>query len=168
MPSKTLNRIEAAYQRAVVGLTESILDAPYPRWYAHINQLPLPERLTYCVLVFDGQVGNGGLHQYFWNGYGQFAYETVAYLGLLGATVQAGILRQALTLLEAEEPVPNILREKMHKRNLDCLNDFEEPITAELDNLSDAYYACPEDLEMLLDDFLTKYGQAKLGAGQHS
>jgi hypothetical protein len=86
------DRLTVVYQRAIIDHTEALLMAPYPHWYTQVKQLPLPERLTYCVLIFDAQVGNGGLPQYFGNSYGQFAYETVAYLSLLGATAQAGIL----------------------------------------------------------------------------
>jgi len=165
MSTPAPDRLTTTYHRAVVGLTEAIFAAPYPRWYDHVNNLPLPERLTYCVLEFDAQVGNGGLHQYFWNGYGQFAYETVAYLGLLGATAQAGIMRQALTLLETAEPVPAVLREKVNARTLVALNDFAEPLTSTLDKLSDAYFACPEDLEERLQQFLANFGQPRLGIG---
>ena len=119
----------------------------------------------YCVWLFDAQVCNGGLHQYFWNGYGQFAYETVAYLGLLGDTERARILRQALTVLELEEPEPAILREKVHARTLLALNDFVEPLTSVLDNLSEAYFACPMDVEERLRQFLATYGQAQIGSG---
>ncbi|MCB2411165.1 DMP19 family protein [Hymenobacter lucidus] len=166
MPIPPPDRLELTYQRAIVDLTEEIFTAPYPSWYAHINHLPLPERLTYCVLEFDAQVNNGGLHQYFWNGYGQFGYETVAYLCLLGATTQAGILRQALTLLEAEEPVPDLLREKVDSRTLLALNDFVEPLTSGLDALSDAYYECAMDMKDRIQQFLANTGQALLGDGQ--
>ena len=115
--------------------------------------------------LFDAQVCNGGLHQYFWNGYGQFAYETVAYLGLLGDTERARILRQALTVLELEEPEPAILREKVHARTLLALNDFVEPLTSVLDNLSEAYFACPMNVEERLRQFLATYGQAQIGSG---
>jgi hypothetical protein len=165
MAHPALDLLTATYHRAVAGLTEAILVAPYPQWYDHINHLPLPERLTYCVLLFDAQVGNGGLHQYFWNGYGQFGYETVAYLGVLGATTQAGILRQALTVLAEEESEPAMLREKVHTRSMESLNTFAEPLTSALDNLDDAYYACTEDIEERIRTFLTTYGQERLGTG---
>lgn len=166
MPTPPPDRLELTYEHSVAGLTEAILDAPYPRWYDHINQLPLPERLTYCVWLFDAQVNNGGLHQYFWNGYGQFAYETVAYLGLLGDTERARILRQALTVLEAEEPASAVLREKVHARTLAALNDFAEPLTSALDALSEAYFACPMAVEEQLQQFLATYGQARLGSSR--
>lgn len=165
MPLPAPDLLTATYDRAVAGLTESLLVAPYPGWYAHINRLPLPERLTYCVLVFEAQVGNGGLHQYFWNGYGQFAYETVGYLALLGAAAQAGILRQALALLEAEEPVPDRLRDNLHARALAALNDFAEPLTSALDRLTDAYFAEPAEVETRLQTFLATGGPLRLGSG---
>jgi hypothetical protein len=155
--------LTVVYQRALVDQTEALLMAPYPHWYTHVNQLPLPERLTYCVLIFDAQVGNGGLPQYFGNSYGQFAYETVAYLDLLGATAQAGILRQALTLLEGEQPVPALLREKIHTHTLEGLNSEDQPFGSGLDKLTDAYFACPADLEERLQQFLATYEQAQLG-----
>lgn len=155
----------ATYQRAVVGRTEAVLAATCPSWYAHIKHLPLPGWLTYCVLVFEAQVGNGGLHQYFWNGYGQFAYETVGYLGLLGAMAPAGLLRQALTFLEEEEPVPDRLREKVHARALKGLNAFAEPLTSALDHLSDAYFSGPQDVEARPETFLATFGQPRLSSG---
>ena len=165
MPLPPSDLLTTTYHRAVAGLTEQILLAPYPSWYAYVNGLPLPERLTYCVLVFDWQVGNGGFHQYFWNGYGQFAYETAGDLTLLGAAPRAGLLRRALTCLEAEEPVPDRLRAKVNARALPGLNDFAEPLTTNLDRLTDAYYAEPPDLDERINTFLATAGNLQLGRG---
>jgi hypothetical protein len=91
--------IESTFKDAVLGLDASILEDPYPTWFKYITNLPLSQRLTYMVVVFHNQVFNGGLHQYFFNSYGQFANETVDCLRIIKAYPQADILNKAIQYL---------------------------------------------------------------------
>lgn len=150
------NIVESAYGKAVIGIDQALLIAPYPTWYSYVMNLPLPERLTYVVVVFHNQVFNGGLHQYFFNSYGQFAFETINCLQLINAFPQAAILNTAIEHLKLKEPNSERLIAKIAKRELSCIADFEEETSEFLDKLDTEYYACDENLEQLLYSFLTK------------
>lgn len=146
--------IESTYKEAVLGLNELILKEPYPTWYKYIMNLPLPQRLTYMVVVFYNQVFNGGLHQYFFNSYGQFAYETVDYLRIIKAYSQADILNKAIQQLSIEETDIESFRAKIANRKLISIVSFEEKTGDYLDSLDIEWYACDENLEELLINFL--------------
>lgn len=138
-----------------------MLEAPYPVWHEYIISLPLPRRVTYLVSVFHWQVENGGLHQYFFNAYGQFAYETVAALQLIQAYPEATILFEALQRLRLEEPDKELFRAKIAGREgLRCIVDFEEETTAYLDLLTHAYWELDDTLEQLLERFLTSSNES--------
>jgi hypothetical protein len=64
------------YKEAVTGLNETILN-DIDLWYSYVINLPPHLQIVYTIVVFHQQVFSGGLHQYFFNSYGQFAYLTV-------------------------------------------------------------------------------------------
>lgn len=150
------NLVESAYEKAVLGIDQALLVAPYPVWYNYVMNLPLPERLTYVIIVFHNQVFNGGLHQYFFNSYGQFAFETINCLQLIEAFPQAAILSRATEQLKLKEPNSEMVIAKIAIRELSCIVDFEEETSEYLDKLDTEYYACDENLEQLLDSFLAR------------
>lgn len=150
------NLVESAYEKAVLGIDQALLVAPYPVWYSHVMNLPLPERLTYVVVVFHNQVFNGGFHQYFFNSYGQFAFEAISCLQLIKAFPQAAILSRATEQLKLKEPNSEMLIAKIASRELSCIVDFEEETSEYLDKLDTEYYACDENLEQLLGSFLAR------------
>ena len=48
------------------------------KWRRVVEQMPLPVKLVYRIGILHQQVMNGGFIQYFDNGYGIFAYETLS------------------------------------------------------------------------------------------
>jgi hypothetical protein len=83
------------YKEAVTGLNETILNDK-DLWYSYVINLPLYLQIVYTIVVFHQQVFNGGLHQYFFNSYGQFAYLTVEHLKLIKAFKTSNILERAI------------------------------------------------------------------------
>ena len=60
-------------------------------------------RMFYATFILEGEVNNGGYHQFFFNSSRRFAADAVAGYELLGAREHAELTRQAIALIAAEE-----------------------------------------------------------------
>lgn len=151
-----LEIIEANYAKATHGLKGQWLDNVSFEWYNYVVGLPLELKVTYLVVVFHNQIMNGGFHQYFVNGYGQFSEETISALSEIGAKTKGQLLSKALQIvnpdgLPKEDFIINLLNKKIPSLFLN--DDLVEP----LDELDMAYYAEEnEDIVQLLGSFLRK------------
>jgi hypothetical protein len=85
-----------------------------------IASVSLPEQFHYAVCVLQGEVFNGGFHQYFSNSSGDLYEIAERALEALGAETPLDILRQAKALVFGEEPVPNW---EARNDRLDALED---------------------------------------------
>lgn len=141
------------YKNAVEGLNEIILEDK-DLWYSHIINLPQNLQATYTIVVFHEQIFNGGLHQYFFNSYGQFTYLTVEHLRSIKAFKSAAILDSAITLVNIEKMSLDEFRIKIFERELSRIVDFDDDLFDALTELDDEYYDLDEDLEQLLADYL--------------
>ncbi|WP_285008670.1 DMP19 family protein [Pedobacter faecalis] len=150
---KYKDAINSCYTEAVQGLNESIL-GDKDAWFRHITNLPTHLQVVYTVVVFHKQVINGGLHQFFFNSNGQFAYITVNHLKLIGAFKSAQILEDALGLVNTGQLSTEEFREKVFYRALAGIVDFDEDLFDALEKLDDAYDELDEDLEHLLTSYL--------------
>ena len=127
------------YKNAIKGLNEIILQEK-DLWYSHIINLPQNLQATYTIVVFHEQVFNGGLHQYFFNSYGQFAYLTVEHLRSTKAFKSAAILDSAITLVNIEKMNLDEFRTKIFERELSRIVDFDDDLCDALTELDDKYY----------------------------
>jgi Domain of unknown function (DUF4375) len=141
------------YKESVKGLNEFILKDKN-LWYTYVSHLPLQLQVIYTIIVFHQQVFNGGLHQYFFNSYGQFAYLTVANLKLIKAYKTAGILEKAINQVNIDHYSIDEFREMIFKRKLDRIANFDEDLSEKLNILDNEYDSMDEDLEQLLVDYL--------------
>jgi hypothetical protein len=109
-------------------------------------------QVVYFVQVFDSEVLNGGLHQYFSNSSGQYAHEALAALEKLGATQTAKLLQQAIAAFPGKR-VP-----KDWARRNKQLNRTDGEL---LNTLDSQYYALAdsgdEDLSRLLLAFMAAH-----------
>jgi hypothetical protein len=146
--------IEREYAKAAKGLKEEWLTNISSKWYEYIIGLPIHLQITYLVVVFHNQIFNGGFHQYFVNGYGQFASETIKSLVKIGAQKKAELLKKAFITVNAEHNTDIVFRKRLLEKDINPLfvsNELFEP----LDKLDSKYYACEqEDIELLLSDYL--------------
>ena len=145
--------IDKIYENAVTGLSKDVLNDG-DKWYNYVMKLPLKEQIVYTIAILNMQVQNGGLHQYFFNGYGQFAFVTIRNLELIGANKISSILGDATKLVNYEDLEHDEFREKVFNRNVDRLKDFENNLATELDKLDDRFYESMDDLETLLVKYL--------------
>jgi hypothetical protein len=81
--------IDGYYEALIDGNPKFIgIEKEYPRGYEDINlvrELTPGQRLLIVLGVFDGQVKNGGITQFFWN-FPEFAFEARDALETLGET----------------------------------------------------------------------------------
>jgi hypothetical protein len=141
--------IDNYYKEAVKGLNDLILQDK-DLWYSYVINLPKNLQVVYTIAILHQQVLNGGLHQYFFNSYGQFSYLTVDNLKLVKALKTANILEKALSEVNIEEYSEGEFREKVFNRKLDRIANFDEQLTEILEVLDDEYYSLDEDLQELI------------------
>lgn len=88
--------IDFVYESAVKGLKDEWLESGSSKWYEYIINLPEKEKVIYTVAILDMKINNGGFNQYFVNGYGQFARETIKSLELINANKTAKFYQKLL------------------------------------------------------------------------
>lgn len=140
------------YKEAVTGLNNTILNDK-DLWYSYVINLPLHLQIVYTIVVFHQQVFNGGLHQYFFNSYGQFAYLTVEHLKLIKAFKTSNILENAISHVNVEGLGVNEFRARVFSKELDRITDFDEELCDFLEVLDNGYDNLNEDIEQLLVDY---------------
>lgn len=147
--------IQNAYKSAVSGLKSEWFISDEDDWYKYIVSLPQQEKITYLIIVFNNEVYNGGFHQYFLNGYGQFAEETIPILKHIGAYLKAELLEIAFKNVNNQNFDSQTFRSKLFNKQIDSLL-IEGELDDILGDLDEKYYATEgsEDLEKLLSDYL--------------
>jgi hypothetical protein len=146
--------IEKKYLEAVKGIKEEWFTEVTAEWYNYIIELPEDLLTTYLVIVLHNQVFNGGFHQYFVNGYGQFASETIEALERIGASKKAGYLKNAFEIVNSENDIDVVFREKLLSREIKELF-IEDDLFDPLDELDTQYYnEEKESIEDLLANYL--------------
>jgi hypothetical protein len=149
--------IDEKYANAVSGMKNEWFLIPDGRWYDHVMQLPVSVQTTYLIVVLHNQVLNGGFHQYFFNGYGQFASETIIRLKQIGALTNVELLHDAIRLVNSGELTESEFREMLLKKKIKALFDDTRLETA-LSTLDDAYYANEKEQSIIrrLTDYLIR------------
>lgn len=150
-----IDDLENYYLKAVEGIDENLLK-DFDSWYQYVLQLPKHLETVYTILVLNQQVLNGGFHQYFYNPYGLFVYETIESLERIGAYKAKEMLQAALGKVNAESFGREEFRWKIFNREMDSLvlsDDDEEDYFSSLNN---QYYLFEEDIDQLLVDYIEK------------
>jgi hypothetical protein len=118
------------------------------------NELPiesLPEEIKTFLLVYyaEGEIGNGGIYAFFYNGYGKNAEATVESLEILGLKKKAQALKRGMACF-LNGRYPKTVEE------YELVSDFipeDSPLdTGELDKL---FYS--EDMDVPLLDYVIKH-----------
>ena len=149
--------IEEKYAEAVKGIKDEWFTEPNTKWHEYVIELPIQLQICYLIVVFHNQIFNGGFHQYFVNGYGQFAKETINALQTIGAVKKADLLEEALKIVNFENYSDYTFRKNLFEKQIPQLfskDDLFEP----LDNLDNNYYTVEdEDIESLLGSYLSSH-----------
>jgi hypothetical protein len=151
---KNSELIEKTYLEAVKGINEDWFIKNNTKWYDYVVNLPINLRVTYLVVVFHNEVYNGGFHQYFVNGYGQFVKETIAALSEIDASQRSKLLGEAYKIVNKINLDDEDFRKQLLNKELKYLflgDELFEPLE-ELDN---SYYNIEnEEIEELLGSYL--------------
>lgn len=122
-------------------------------WRKVVSEMTIPIATTYRLGILNSQVMNGGLIQYFDNGYGIFALETLEDLQRVGANLTHKVLSDCLEIINPKnytgERFVNFIRYREYQ--IDELNYQDN-----LDKLDEQYYSLSEieDLEILVALYL--------------
>lgn len=106
-----------------------------------------------CVWGLESEVMNGGFWQYYYNTDGEAAYKAVPALEEIGARRAAEIVRHANS--EFQGGVPPKDRSKRQEQ----LTALSETAKRHLEELSEQFIAYPDDLTVLLYDFVKRHPQ---------
>jgi uncharacterized protein DUF4375 len=104
------------------------------------------EEIVDLVEAWEGEVNNGGLHQFFNNSAGDNTAQTIQALEIIGAFKMADILRRAA------EKFPGKMPPKDREARMEVLWR-EYPNPEAFYPLNDEFYAYPDDLAGLLAKF---------------
>lgn len=124
------------------------------------DSLTPDEKVYFAVSVLDGEVYNGGMHQFFTNSSGEFYEEAVEGLTVLKAMKSLELLREATTLLFADTHPPKDRAERWEKMRQypdDQLAPDPEWV-AELDQIDGQYCEDPDGLSERLARFAEATG----------
>lgn len=114
----------------------------------HYDRLNEEEQAVVLVLLFEGEINNGGFDQFFFNSSGDLAHETLLALHRIQAPETATILHEAMEAFPAS-PIP---KDTGARRLL--MEDLPSTISEEWDELDERFYEYPENLAELLIAFV--------------
>lgn len=145
--------IDIVYNEAGQIIRDNIQDfSDTKKWQNTVDSMRMSVKVVYCIGILHRQVMNGGCIQYFDNGYGIFAYQTLDYLKNINAKLTYDILKQCLTVINPE----NYRDDNFVKFIKDRKYNNSETISNELDKLDNLYYELgeKENLEILVANYL--------------
>lgn len=119
----------------------------YNKWYNHVINLPLNQKVAYVLSIMDEEVSNGGFEQYFGNKYGIFIYEVLEALIIIKANRTAQIIDSVIKLINPknenkETVILKIIQDKI------IFNENE------LEQLDDLYFLYEDNLGELIGNYL--------------
>lgn len=144
--------IEENYQLAVQGMKQEWFEVIDNQWFSYVQNLPEKLKITYLVVVLDWQVVNGGFHQYFSNGYGQFSLMTIDALSKIGALQKADILKEVYKVVNYNNYDEMVFSEKLRRFEIDLL--FK---TNQLDNILSEFNDLYDSSNDIIDEQLKIY-----------
>jgi len=116
-------------------------------------------RVIYLAGVLDGEVFNGGFHQYFSNSSGEHAHRTLFALHELGATRRASLLQRAIAIF----PSKRVPQDRGERNDALDKTDF-----AVLEALDSEYYGLEkggiEGLNEHILSFMARHGAECIAA----
>lgn len=100
--------------------------------------------------LIEAEVNNNGFAHFFASKRGDVAFHAPAALRTIGATHLAEIAAEANSFFGLAGPPPD------HETRLAAVRAFDEITRRALETLDDRYCTCSEDVDELLDVFLTR------------
>ncbi|MBZ5614040.1 MAG: DMP19 family protein [Acidobacteriia bacterium] len=105
------------------------------------------DEVVRLVELFEGEVNNGGFHQFFYNSTGNETAEIIQALETIGARKVADVVRRAAGKF------PGGMPPKDRFARQDLLLDRIDPEIKVFDELDNEFYSDPGDLQALLERY---------------
>ena len=106
------------------------------------------EQVARLVELLEGEINNGGFHQFFYNSAGD---ETA---GIIRALKKIGAIKTADIVERAAVRFPGGMPPKDRFKRQDLLLKKVDPQIKVFEELDEEFYAYPEDLQALLEKFM--------------
>ncbi|SCY97441.1 DMP19 family protein [Flavobacterium caeni] len=144
--------IDFVYYEIACEKMKAIDFSNYAEWKKVVSEMALPIATVYRIGILNQQVMNGGFIQYFDNGYGIFAQETVEDFKRIGAHLSFEILNRCLTLINPKGYEAERFFELVSNQEYES---YESLFTKELNELDRKYFNLDDDEN--LEDLLAAY-----------
>jgi hypothetical protein len=143
-----------SYRKLWVSLVEKVYHSP-----TGFDGLSHPQKLYFAVCLLEGEVCNGGFHQYFFNNAGSYYAYAEEGLIVLGAFQTLELLQEAKDVVFPSIPVPISIAER--RRALPSYPDNNSPApkcSEKLDDLGNRYWADSDGITLRLEAFARNHG----------
>lgn len=107
------------------------------------------EQAIYCIWWLEGEVNNGGFHQYFLNSSGDLYAETLSALEAIGANKTKALLERAAQIAFGSNPPTD------RDKRIDVLEIRGDGLIEELSPLDDVFYRYEDNIEELVNAYLS-------------
>lgn len=106
------------------------------------------EEVARLVELLEGEINNGGFHQFFYNSTGDETFAMIRALKKIGALKTADIVARAAAKF------PRGMPPKERVKRQDLLLEKVDPEIKVFEKLNQEFYAYPDDLQGLLEKFM--------------
>lgn len=113
-------------------------------WNKKIECLTYEERIFFIIMLFEGEVNNGGFGQFYLESFGNYANEMENALRVVGAKNLADIFKKSLDALGGKVP------ENCDERNKELAVLWTDDVDKILSECDDAFFEYSENLYGLL------------------
>ena len=113
------------------------------------EQLSEPEKTFVYIDIFEGELNNGGLFDFFYNTSGAFAHQVLDAYQAIGAEESAAIVSQAIALF----PDLPVSKDLFIRRQL--LSNLKQTVLDEWEKLETQFFNSEEAIVTLLIDYIT-------------
>lgn len=113
------------------------------------EQLSEPEKTFVYIDIFEGELNNGGLFDFFYNTSGAFAHQVLDAYQAIGAEESAAIVSQAIALF----PDLPVSKDLFSRRQL--LSNLKHTVLDEWEKLETQFFISEEAIVTLLIDYIT-------------
>ena len=113
------------------------------------EQLSEPEKTFVYIDIFEGELNNGGLFDFFYNTSGAFAHQVLDAYQAIGAEESAAIVSQAIALF----PDLPVSKDLFSRRQL--LSNLKHTVLDEWEKLETQFFNSEEAIVTLLIDYIT-------------
>lgn len=126
----------------------------YGRTLQVLKELPAGFSVVYHLFTLDGEIGNGGFNQYFFNGLDSNAEQQLEALRLVEATKHQKVFQEAFRI-QNEEKQNDELQRRYKERTIESF--FSTYGMTMLEKCDEEWYALDKEFDALLTRFIRKH-----------